>query len=101
MGTVAMLPKLGIRIRLDLGLRHLFPEWKKFVSFQGFREDCIAGITVAFVAIPLSLAIALASGVEPAIGLITAIVGSIVVALFGGTPLAVSGPAAAMAVLVA
>lgn len=61
----------------------------------------MAGLTVACVAIPLSLAIALASGVAPAVGLVTAIVAGIVCALFGGAPLQVSGPAAAMAVLVA
>jgi carbonic anhydrase len=53
------------------------------------------------VAVPLSLAIALASKVEPAVGLVTAIIAGIVCAFFGGTPLAVSGPAAAMAVLIA
>lgn len=67
---------------------------------QGLRDDVVAGITVAFVAVPLSLAIALASSVEPAVGLTTSIVAGVVCALFGGTPLSVSGPAAAMAVLV-
>jgi carbonic anhydrase len=62
--------------------------------------DTLAGLTVSFIAIPLSLAIALASGVSPGAGLITAIIAGIICALFGGTPLAVSGPAAAMAVLV-
>ncbi len=68
---------------------------------RDLQRDLIAGLTVACVAVPLSLAIALASGVEPAVGLVTAVVAGIVCALFGGTPLAVSGPAAAMAVLVA
>ena len=60
----------------------------------------MAGIAVALVALPLSLAIANASGVQPAVGLITAIIGGIVVALFGGCRLQVSGPAAAMTFLV-
>lgn len=65
------------------------------------RDDALAGLTVACIAIPLSLAIALASDVPPEAGLFTAIVAGIVCAFFGGTPLAVSGPAAAMAILVA
>ncbi len=87
--------------RLDLGLRKLIPEWKQLLSPRDLKDDIVAGITVACIAIPLSLAIALASGVDPAVGLITAIVAGVVVALFNGTPLAVSGPAAAMAVLIA
>lgn len=85
---------------LDLGARSLWPQWRALFTKHGLREDLGAGLTVACIAIPLSLAIALASGVDPAVGLITAIVGSIVCALFGGTPLAVTGPAAAMSVLI-
>lgn len=81
--------------------KQLWPEWKALFSKRYLKEDLIAGLTVACVAVPLSLAIALASGVEPAIGLATAIIAGFVCALFGGTPLAVSGPAAAMAVLLA
>lgn len=87
-------------MRLDLGMKRLLPEWRSMLSRNGLRDDVVAGLTVACVAIPLSLAIALASGVAPAIGLITAIVAGIVCALFGGTRLAVSGPAAAMAILI-
>lgn len=89
------------RIRFDLGIRSLVPEWKSLFSTTFLKEDLIAGVTVACIALPLSLAIALASGVSPAVGLITAIVAGLTCALFGGTPLAVSGPAAAMAVLIA
>lgn len=87
--------------KLDLGIPQLMKEWKAFFSSKYLKDDIISGATVACVAVPLSLAIALASGVSPAIGLITAIVSGVVCALFGGTPLAVSGPAAAMAVLIA
>ena len=68
---------------------------------QNDGADALAGIAVALVALPLSLAIATASGVEPEVGLVTAIVGGIVVAFFGGCRLQVSGPAAAMTFLVA
>lgn len=88
-----------IQPRFDLGVRSLLPSWKALFTGKYFREDFIGGLTVAFVALPISLAIALASGVEPGVGLITAIVTGIVAALFGGAPLAVTGPAAAMAVL--
>jgi carbonic anhydrase len=60
-----------------------------------------AGLTVACVAIPLCLAIAMASGVAPGVGLISAIIGGIIAAIFGGTRMAVTGPAAAMAIIIA
>lgn len=98
--------KIGIMSRfknlnLLLGIPTLIPEWKALLSPKYFLADLGAGITLAFIAIPLSLAIALASGFTPAAGLVTAIVSGIVCALFGGTTLAVSGPAAAMSVLIA
>jgi carbonic anhydrase len=87
-------------IKFDLGLKQLLSEWKLLFSTKYLRDDLVAGVSVACVTIPLSLAIALASGVDPALGLVSAIVGGVVCALFGGTPFAVSGPAAAMAVIV-
>lgn len=88
-------------LNLNLGIPALLPEWRGLFTRQHLLADILAGCTVAFVAIPLSLAIALASGVPPGIGLITSIVAGIICALFGGTTLAVSGPAAAMAILLA
>jgi carbonic anhydrase len=67
---------------------------------EHLREDLTASLSVALLAIPLALAIALASGVSPQAGLTSAIVAGVVAALFGGTPLSVTGPAAAMAVLI-
>lgn len=90
-----------LHLRTDLGIRRLLPEWRALFRRDHLREDVIAGLTVACVALPLSLAIALASGVPPAVGLVTSIVAGVVGALFGGTPLAVSGPTATMAVLLA
>ncbi|MFO0889096.1 MAG: SulP family inorganic anion transporter [Isosphaeraceae bacterium] len=81
-------------------IRYLLGEWRKMFRRESLIPDLVAGISVALVALPLSLAIATASGVEPGVGLITAIVGGIVVALFGGCSLQVSGPAAAMTFLV-
>ncbi len=89
-----------LRPRFDFGLARLRPQWNALFARRYLREDLVAGATVASVAIPLSLAIAVASEVPPVLGLVSAVVGSIVVAVFNGTPLAVSGPAAAIAVLV-
>jgi SulP family sulfate permease len=66
-----------------------------------FRADVVSGLTVAIVALPLSMAIAIASGVTPDRGLTTAIVGGFFVSLLGGSRFQVGGPAGAFIVLVA
>ena len=66
-----------------------------------FRADVISGLTVAIVALPLSMAIAIASGVTPDRGLYTAVVGGFIVSLLGGSRFQVGGPAGAFIVLVA
>jgi sulfate permease, SulP family len=66
-----------------------------------FRADALAGLTVAVVALPLSMAIAIASGGTPAQGLTTAIVGGFVVSALGGSRFQIGGPAGAFIVLVA
>lgn len=65
------------------------------------RADIVAGLTVAVVALPLSMAIAIASGVEPERGLITAVIGGFLVSLLGGSRFQIGGPAGAFIVLVA
>ena len=65
------------------------------------RHDSLAALTVAVVALPLSMAIAVASGVSPARGLYTAIVGGFVVSALGGSRFQIGGPAGAFIVLVA
>lgn len=65
------------------------------------RADAIAGLTVAIVALPLSMAIAIASGVSPDRGLYTAIIGGFIVSLLGGSRFQIGGPAGAFIVLVA
>src|SRR5712675_3083876 len=66
-----------------------------------FRADVIAGLTVAIVALPLSMAIAIASGVTPDRGLYAAVVGGFIVSLLGGSRFQIGGPAGAFIVLVA
>ncbi len=65
------------------------------------RADAVAGLTVAIVALPLSMAIAIASGVTPERGLFTAIVGGFIVSALGGSRFQIGGPAGAFIVLVA
>ena len=81
-------PKLLTVLREGYGLQHL-------------RADAVAGLTVAIVALPLSMAIAIASGATPAQGLYTAIVGGFLVSLLGGSRFQIGGPAGAFIVLVA
>ena len=66
-----------------------------------FRADFIAGLTVAIVALPLSMAIAIASHVTPDRGLFTAIVGGFIISAFGGSRYQIGGPAGAFIILVA
>lgn len=65
------------------------------------RADAMAGLTVAVVALPLSMAVAIASGTGPERGLYTAIVGGFVVSALGGSRFQIGGPAGAFIVLVA
>src|SRR4249919_2079653 len=65
------------------------------------KADAVAGLTVAIVALPLSMAIAIASGVSPDRGLYTAIVGGFVISALGGSRFQIGGPAGAFIVLVA
>jgi SulP family sulfate permease len=69
-------------------------------SWPLFVADLLAGATVAMVALPLSLAIAIASGADPAKGLVTAIVAGFLISLFGGSRVQVGGPTGAFIVVV-
>jgi sulfate permease, SulP family len=69
-------------------------------SLALLRADCLAAITVAIVALPLSMAIAIASGVGPERGLYAAIVGGFLISLLGGSRFQIGGPAGAFIVLV-
>jgi sulfate permease, SulP family len=82
------LPKLVTVLREGYGLAAL-------------RADVAAGLTVAIVALPLSMAIAIASGAPPERGLFTAIVGGFLVSALGGSRFQIGGPAGAFIVLVA
>lgn len=66
-----------------------------------FLDDIIAGIIVAVIALPLSIALALASGVAPSCGIYTAIAAGFIVSLLGGSRVQIAGPTAAFATIVA
>ncbi|MFA5632258.1 MAG: C4-dicarboxylic acid transporter DauA [Porticoccaceae bacterium] len=73
--------------------------WRDGYGLQDFRHDIMAGLTIGAVAIPLSMALAIATGVAPQHGLYTAIVAGLVIALTGGSRFNVSGPTAAFVVI--
>ncbi len=83
---------------------YLKPEFfntiKKYSASQ-FINDIVAGVIVAIIALPLSIALALASGVEPACGIYTAIAAGFFVSLMGGSRIQIAGPTAAFASIVA
>jgi SulP family sulfate permease len=81
-------PKLATALREGYGLAAL-------------KADATAGLTVAIVALPLSMAIAVASGVSPERGLYAAIIGGFIVSALGGSRVQIGGPAGAFIVLVA
>ena len=86
--TDSFTPKLLSTVREGYGLSQ-------------FRADALAGLTVAIVALPLSMAIAIASGAKPENGLYAAIVGGFLISAFGGSRFQIGGPAGAFIVLVA
>jgi SulP family sulfate permease len=79
----------------------LLTVWREGYGMAELRADALAGLTVAIVALPLSMAIAIASGVGPERGLFTAIVGGFLVSALGGSRYQIGGPAGAFIVLVA
>jgi SulP family sulfate permease len=81
-------PKLVSTLREGYGLSQL-------------RADALAGLTVAIVALPLSMAIAIASGAKPENGLFAAVVGGVLISALGGSRFQVGGPAGAFIVLLA
>lgn len=83
----------ALKPQLPLSLR----EYSK----EKFMKDLIAGIIVAIIALPLSIALALASGVSPEQGLYTAIVAGFLISALGGSKVQIAGPTAAFATIVA
>ena len=76
-----------------------FSMWKGY-DMARFKSDLTAGIVVGIVALPLAIAFAIASGVSPSIGLITAIIGGFLVSALGGNSVQIGGPTGAFIVIV-
>ncbi|HEX2256959.1 MAG TPA: SulP family inorganic anion transporter [Afifellaceae bacterium] len=98
---IAASPRSDGRGLAELFTPKLITVLKEGYGLSQFRSDAVAGLTVAIVALPLSMAIAIASGVSPAQGLYTAIIGGFLVSALGGSRFQIGGPAGAFIVLVA
>ncbi|WPZ32146.1 SulP family inorganic anion transporter [Thalassobaculum sp. OXR-137] len=94
-------PRPAAPSTLELFTPKLLTVFREGYGAGQLRRDAIAGLTVAIVALPLSMAIAIASGASPAQGLYTAIIGGFLVSAFGGSRFQIGGPAGAFIVLVA
>lgn len=77
-----------------------FDVWNDYNTKQ-FGNDFVAGIVVSIIALPLSIALALASGVEPVRGVYTAMIAGFLVSFLGGSQVQIAGPTAAFATIVA
>ena len=86
---------------VELFTPKLITVFREGYGWRDLRADAIAGLTVAVVALPLSMAIAIASGVSPEKGLYTSIAAGFIVSLLGGSRFQVGGPAGAFIGLVA
>lgn len=80
--------------------RHRDSQKESRWDFSLLGRDFVASFVVFLVALPLCMGIAIASGVPPALGIATGIIGGLIVGIFSGSPLQVSGPAAGLAVIV-
>lgn len=78
----------------------LFSILKKGYTKEQFGSDLMAGVVVGIVALPLAIAFAIASGVSPEKGLITAIIAGIIISVFGGSRVQIGGPTGAFIVIV-
>lgn len=78
----------------------LFSLWKAGIPRAQLRKDIVSGVIVGIVALPLAIAFAIASGVPPDKGLITAIVAGFTISVFGGSRVQIGGPTGAFIVIV-
>ena len=86
---------------IELFTPKLVTVFREGYGWRDLRADAVSGLTVAVVALPLSMAIAIASGVSPERGLYTAIAGGLIISLIGGSRFQIGGPAGAFIGLVA
>jgi SulP family sulfate permease len=96
-----MVAQAGRPSFIELYTPKIFTVLREGYGLDGLKADAISGLTVAIVALPLSMAIAIASGVSPERGLYASIVGGLIVSGLGGSRFQIGGPAGAFIVLVA
>ena len=82
-----------------LSLRQLWQREFATYTADKFRQDLLAGLTVAAVALPLALAFGVASGATAAAGLVTAVLSGIIIGALSGAPYQISGPTGAMSAI--
>ena len=93
-------PRTSYAAALGGIVRRFAEDWRDVPRARSFTSDLLAGLTVAAVALPLNVGLAIASGMPPSAGLVAGAVGGIVAGTFGSSKLQVSGPAAALSVMV-
>ena len=84
-------------------LKYITPKFFTTISYYSkgqFLKDLIAGLIVAIIALPLSIALAIASGVNPEQGLYTAVVAGFFISFLGGSWVQIGGPTAAFVVII-
>jgi sulfate permease, SulP family len=81
-------------------VRHFADAWRDVPRARSLTGDLLSGLTVAAVALPLNVGLAIASGMPPSAGLVAGAIGGLVAGLMGSSSLQVSGPAAALSVMV-
>lgn len=90
--------------RISKAFREFTPKsvtcWREGYSFDLFRHDLIAGLTVGVIALPLAMAFAIGSGVPPERGLFTAIIAGFLISLLGGSRVQIGGPTGAFVIIV-
>lgn len=101
LGTLNEEDRRGYVLELKTAASSWVDSWKAVLRGDGLLSDGLAGLTVAAVALPLNVALAVAAGLPPIAGLVAGAIGGAVAGAFGGARYQVTGPAAALNVMVA
>src|ERR1700678_3288747 len=88
-------------MKIQFSFRPKIVDALKHYSVRDFSSDLPAGLTVGIVALPLSMALAIASGLPPQIGLFAAVIAGLCISVFGGSKVQIGGPAGAFVPLLA
>jgi SulP family sulfate permease len=86
-------------MNIPIGFRPKILDTLKNYTRADFYADLVAGLTVGFVALPLAMAFAIASGVTPQAGIFTAVIGGMIISGLGGTKVCIGGPTGAFIVI--